>query len=504
MRLSRLARALLATLIGILAAVIPDSIAGISGQDSPILVSCLLAVGLVGLSLGPWAALWTYASAGVVIVGLALPVGSEPMGSGDVLRLAIYIVGAPFEIMLAMRAERDRELSAHARERGLAAESEARRDRQTANLYRDELAAAVRDLQHERRRLEEVAEAIPEALVVYDAEGRGTYGNRAALRSLGRSFFDVDADTWGRVTEPRDEAGSALDRDDWPQLRAQHEASRRRMTVRMPMSGRDMLVDAEGTPLPGGGAVLLFRDVGREADERRRLSAFASFVAHELRNPLAVAKARMELAGRDPAMPERARSHSSRAHESVDAAIEILERLELFSRAESGRLEAIIDPFDLRVAVDAAVERVRARGSDREVRVTCIGEPTVAGDRRLTEQAITNLLINADRYSAPEAPIDVEIRGGERPSVRVADAGPGIPAELATIVFRERVSSGRGLGIGLYLVRAAMEAQAGTVTLEQGRPRAIFCLEWPTRPAGPERAAADPDEISPDDATGAA
>lgn len=504
MRLSRLTRALLATVIGILAAVIPAWIAGITGQDSPILVSCLLAVGLVGLSLGPWAALWTYASAGVLIVTLALPAGSEPIGSGDVLRLAVYIIGAPFVIMLAMRAERDRELNARAQERRLVAESEARRDRQTANLYRDELAAAVRDLQRERRRLEEVAEAIPEALVVYDAEGRGTYGNRAALRIFGRSFFDVDPQTWGRVTEPRDEAGDALERDDWPQLAAQHEASRRRMTVRVPMSGRDMLVDAEGTPLPGGGAVLLFRDVGREADERRRLSAFASFVAHELRNPLAVAKARIELAGRDPAMPARSRSHGSRALESVDAAIEILERLELFSRAESGRLEAIIEPFDLRAAVDAAVERVRVRGSERDVRISCVGEPTVTGDQRLTEQAITNLLTNADRYSTPDAPIDVEIRGGERPLVRVADAGPGIPGELATIIFRERVSSGRGLGLGLFVVRAAMAAQGGTVTLEQSQPRAIFCLRWLPRPLRPRRAAPDPDKVAAGDATGGA
>lgn len=252
-----------------------------------------------------------------------------------------------------------------------------------------------------------------------------------------------------------------------------------RLLVRLPMTARDLLVDIEGTPLPDGGSVLLLRDVGKEVDERRRLSRFASFVAHELRNPLAVAKARIELANRDASRSHRATSHAVRALESVDAAIGILERLELFSRAEAGRLDAEAEPFDLRAAVDSGIERLRARGSDREVRVTLNGDPTISGDRPLTEQAITNLLINADRYSEAEMPIDVQIDTRRAPQVRVRDAGPGISDELADVIFRDRVASARGLGLGLFLVNAAMQAQGGSVQLEERRPRAAFVLRWP-------------------------
>jgi signal transduction histidine kinase len=249
--------------------------------------------------------------------------------------------------------------------------------------------------------------------------------------------------------------------------------------VRLPMSGRDLLVDVEGTPTPDGGSVLLLRDVGKEVDERRRLSRFASFVAHELRNPLAVAKARIELGNRQAEASGRSSAHGERALESVDAAIGILERLELFSRAEAGRLEASAEAFDLRSAVDAGVERLRARGSDRDVVVHAVGDPLVTGDRPLTEQAITNLLINADRYSEADAPVEIEIDTRDAPSLRVRDAGPGIPDEVADILFRERVSSGRGLGLGLFLVNAAMQAQGGSVLLEERRPRATFVLRWP-------------------------
>jgi signal transduction histidine kinase len=399
--------------------------------------------------------------------------------AADVVRLLSFALGSPAIIGLTLRAERRNQDALAARDAIAEAERLAADERTQADTTRRALNAALEQVQRERTRLEEVAEAIPEPLIVYDANARGTYANRAALRIFGRSFYDRQVDEWGRAAEPRDERGRSLPREEWPQLRARRQAFRSRLLVRLPMSGRDLLVDVEGTPIPDGGCVLLLRDVGKEVDERRRLSRFASFVAHELRNPLAVAKARIELANRQPIASRRSQAHGERALESVDAAIGILERLELFSRAEAGRLEASVEPFDLRSAVDAGIERLRARGSDREVRVSAVGYPLVTGDRPLTEQAITNLLTNADRYSEPEAPVDIDIDVRDAPFLRVRDAGPGIPDDVADILFRERVSSGRGLGLGLFLVNAAMQAQGGSVQLEERRPRAAFVLRWP-------------------------
>jgi signal transduction histidine kinase len=225
--------------------------------------------------------------------------------------------------------------------------------------------------------------------------------------------------------------------------------------------------------------VLLLRDVGKEEDERRRLSRFASFVAHELRNPLAVAKARTELAQRDPALPARTRNHGRRALESVDAAIGILERLELYSRADSGSVEATREPFQLGPALGSAIERLRTRGSEREVLVSLAPGVAVVGDRPLSEQAITNLLMNADRYSTPGSPIYVEVEDGTMVTLRVRDEGPGISDDVASRLFRDRVSAGRGLGLGLYLVHASMRAMGGSVHLERRRPYAVFALRWP-------------------------
>jgi len=483
-------RAANGALIGVVTALLTMWVAGSAGEAIPFTVLLVLAIALVGLLLGAAAAGWAWFSALVVVlVSILATDSSVGWSAGEVVRLAAFIIGSPLIVLLVHRSTVARELAAGALEDSRRAHEEAADERRRLELARLEVDAALVSAERERSRLEEVAEAIPEPLVVYDDQLRGTYGNRAALRLFGRSFVERPLDEWGRATEPRDERGRPLEREEWPQVLARTVAMKRRYTIRVPVSGRDMLVDVEGTPIPGGGAVLLLRDVGKEEDERRRLSRFASFVAHELRNPLAVAKARIELAQRDPNLPERAGSHGRRALESVDAAIGILERLELYSRADTGRVEASRESFPLAPAVGAAIERLRARGCERELRVVLPPGLHVTGDRHLSEQAITNLLTNADRYSTPGAPIHVEVSDEDPVVLRVRDEGPGIADEVADLLFHDRVSVGRGLGLGLYLVRATMNAMGGSVQLEERRPAAVFALRWP-RGAAPEESAA--------------
>ena len=470
--------ALVGALAGAVTALLGGLLAG-PREYVPYTVLLVLAIALVGLAAGANAAAWAYVTGAVVVISEVLAPRSASWHTSDTVRLTAFLLGSPAIVYLVHRAETNRRLA----ESALASSHEARRqadaERERLETARRELGVALSDAERERARLEEVAEAIPEPLIVYDDQLQGTYGNRAALRMFGRSFVERPLEEWGRATEPRDEQGVPLELHDWPQVRAQREAFRRRMTLRIPMSGRDVIADTEGTPIPGGGAVLLLRDIGKEEDERRRLSRFASFVAHELRNPLAVAKARIELAQRDPAMPARGAAHGLRALESVDAAIGILERLELYSRADTGHVEARREAFDLAPAVGAAIERLRARGSDRPVRVEMPDRLSVEGDRHLSEQAITNLLMNADRYSTAGGAIHVDVRDGDQVTLRVRDEGPGIEDDVARRLFRDRVTAGRGLGLGLYLVHSTMSAMGGSVQLEQRSPVAVFALRWP-------------------------
>jgi len=474
------AAAALGLIVGGGAAIIGIVAASPAGDRIPFTVLLVLAIALIGLLVGAKAALWAYLAGGLVIAaGSVLPDLDAAYAVSDWVRLTGFLLGAPLIVILVRRAEVAQDVASEALRASHAAERRAREERERLEEARRDLDSALAGVERERARLEEVAEAIPEPLVVYDDQLRGTYGNRAALRLFGRAFVERPIDEWGRATEPRDERNRPLDPAEWPQRVAQREPVRQRLVLRVPLSGRDVLVDVEGTPIPGGGAVVMLRDVGKEEDIRRRLSRFASFVAHELRNPLAVAKARIELAQRDPALPSRAAGHASRAHESVDAAIGILERLELYSRADSGRIEAVREPFDLGRAIASAIERLRARGSERDVQVRIEGPTRAIGDRPLTEQAITNLLTNADRYAEPGTPIHIEVTDADPVVLRVRDEGPGIGDDVAELLFHDRVSAGRGLGLGLYLVNATMNAMGGSVVLEERRPGAVFALRWP-------------------------
>ncbi|MCA1587875.1 MAG: PAS domain-containing protein [Chloroflexi bacterium] len=407
-------------LVGAAVTVVGALTSGPSSDYLPYAVLPLLAVAVVGLVLGAAAAAWAYAAAAMVLLVIAV-VGGDAISPApaDLVRLGTFMLGSPVIVFLVMRTEHIRRRVAQALSTSHASATDLAAERQRSEAARRELDAALAAAERERKRLEEVAEAIPEPLIVYDDQLHGTYGNRAAMRLFGRSFVERALDDWGRVALPRDDHGEPLDRDLWPQVRGQAAPFKSRLTLRAPMSGRDLIVDVEGTPVPGGGTVLLLRDVGKEEDERRRLSRFASFVAHELRNPLAVAKARIELAHRDPKLGKRAEGHVSRALESVDAAIGILERLELYSRADSGRV------------------------------------------------------------------------------LRVRDEGPGIADDIAERLFRDRVSAGRGLGLGLYLVHATMSAMGGSVELEQRAPRAVFALRWLTPGAAGQATDGEPQAEEP-------
>lgn len=469
--------------VGVASALL-SAVLAIAVEDEHLFIGNLPLIGVIvaGLVLGWLAAAFAFVLALLTLIAVAAFEGSGGRQLGDLLGLASFLIAGPTLVMLLRRADWHRTSALAARDAAEEARAAADAERTRLEEARHDVDDALAAAERERARLEEVAEAIPEPLIVYDESSQGTYGNRAAMRLLGRSFVERPLEDWGRTTDPRDEHGVALTREEWPQVQAQAEAIRRRLILRIPMSGRDVMVDAEGTPIPGGGAVLLLRDVGKEEDERRRLSRFASFVAHELRNPLAVAKARIELAQRDPSIPKRAASNAGRALESVDAAIGILERLELYSRADTGHVEATREPFELGPSIGKAIERLRARGSEREVLVSLAPGIGVVGDRPLSEGAITNLLTNADRYSTNGTPIRLEVEDGDTVTLRVSDEGPGIPDDVAERLFRDRVAVGRGLGLGLFLVRASMEAMGGSVHLERRRPGAVFALRWPAAP----------------------
>lgn len=193
--------------------------------------------------------------------------------------------------------------------------------------------------------------------------------------------------------------------------------------------------------------------------QQRRLVQDA---AHELRTPLTSLRTNVELLQRAPNLPPD--EHTALMN---GLASEVTELGDLFGELIQLATDPTVEPnahvhLDVSEVIDGAVERFRIRtGRTVDVRT----EPTpLDGDPIGIERAITNLLSNADKFSASDAPIEVELVDGR---VTVSDHGPGIPADERDAVFdrffrSESARSTPGSGLGLAIVRQVAEHHGGT------------------------------------------
>ena len=202
-------------------------------------------------------------------------------------------------------------------------------------------------------------------------------------------------------------------------------------------------------------------------------------VSHDLRTPLTRLRGSAEMALAAPPDLDRYREALADCVEESDRVLVMLNTLMDISEAESGAMELRREPVRLGEVVARAVDLYRdvadARGVVLEASVP--EDVVVTADRTRLEQVAANLIDNAVKYTPPGGRVDVDVaRVGSRAILRVRDTGTGIPAaELPRIwdrLFRGDASRAeRGLGLGLSLVKAVVEAHGGTVDVasELGR-----------------------------------
>jgi signal transduction histidine kinase len=197
-------------------------------------------------------------------------------------------------------------------------------------------------------------------------------------------------------------------------------------------------------------------------------------VTHELRSPVAVVRSTLELAlegafGNDV---EQERLFLSRALESTHSLQQLIEDLLLMAVLDSGDLELFLEPVSvahLLRQVQAGVQRVEAADA------LVIHEPkpadlVVCADRRYLQTVVGHLVDNALKFS-PMTPVEIWAETQDNwVAITVTDRGEGIAAEHLPHIFdrfyQGDMSSTRaheGLGCGLYLVRALVEAHGGHV-----------------------------------------
>lgn len=217
------------------------------------------------------------------------------------------------------------------------------------------------------------------------------------------------------------------------------------------------------------------------SDERQEL---LRVISHEVRQPLHNAQAVLQgaadaLRGAG-AMPglERARAVLGEITRSLDNTLAVSTRL-VEERAPPLR------DTDLEMLVELVLGDLPAGGRAR-VRVQREGASrTAALDVGLMRLALRNLLNNALAYATPGSPVTLRVADSEEPLAvvfEVADEGPGIAPALLPRLF-ERGVRGRhdvhGQGLGLFIVRRALQMQGGTAEVRSGAGGSVFTLTVP-------------------------
>ena len=207
---------------------------------------------------------------------------------------------------------------------------------------------------------------------------------------------------------------------------------------------------------------------------------FVAGVSHELKTPLTVIHtAAYNLRGKLAANPQQVERYGALIQQESGRLTDLVEQVMRFAGANAGRVIQEREPIDVEPVVDAAINAAKltpeSAGCTMEKRVDA-DLPQVLGDPLALRHALENLLANAAKYgSGDDRWIGVTVcRAGrdEQPEVeiRVADRGPGIPAEEQKHIFDPFYRGARavqdqvhGTGLGLSLVKKIVEAHGGSI-----------------------------------------
>jgi signal transduction histidine kinase len=216
--------------------------------------------------------------------------------------------------------------------------------------------------------------------------------------------------------------------------------------------------------------------------------------AHDLRTPLTRARSRLEATLQGPADLETYTAALEETLEELDRIADMLTTLMDIAEAQTGAMRLTRAPLRVASVFDETLDLYTDVADTRGVTLTADAPPDLVleADHNRLRQVLANLVDNAIKYTPRGGRIELDARKvTDAVEVRVADTGVGIPTgELPRIwdrLFRgDRSRSEKGLGLGLSLVKAIVEAHGATIsaasTVGQGT---TFTLRFPVSAPAP-------------------
>lgn len=226
------------------------------------------------------------------------------------------------------------------------------------------------------------------------------------------------------------------------------------------------------------------------AEEASRFkSEFTSTVSHELRTPLTSIRGSLGLiaSGVMGALKPDIGRLIGIACDNTERLLFLINDILDISKIESGKMDFVMGPVDLKVVLLQSIEANQAYGEQYGVKYhlnDVVDGITVYADTDRLMQVLNNLLSNAAKFSPKGAEVDVSvIQKNEVIRVEIKDYGNGIPVEFQSRIF-EKFSQADGsdtrkvggTGLGLSISRAIVEKMGGSIGFdtEEGRGATFY------------------------------
>jgi two-component system, NtrC family, sensor kinase len=218
-----------------------------------------------------------------------------------------------------------------------------------------------------------------------------------------------------------------------------------------------------------GRATELLFDLQRELGRSKRLATMGHMtatIAHEIGSPLNSVAVHLQLLGRSPGLTDQDRQRLA----TIDGQIQRLVRTVQERLVATQGLTRRTEPTDLNALVQGMTDLMAPVLAGKGI--TCRftpndGLPKLQIDGPEIQQVVLNLLTNAVDAMPGGGSLAVEItRTADAAVLRVADSGPGIPAEIRPRIFEPFFTTkaqGKGTGLGLAICRQIVEAHGGSV-----------------------------------------
>jgi signal transduction histidine kinase len=232
-------------------------------------------------------------------------------------------------------------------------------------------------------------------------------------------------------------------------------------------------------------AIQSSRLVQQASEERQRLLAmqesFVGIVSHELQTPIAIIKGYASTLGNPDGSwrPDVVRRIATTIEDECDRLQSLVTDLLDISRIQAGRVAMAFSMVDSGELVGDTVQSMRVKAPERRIDLTVAPSlPLVRADADKLRRALQNLVDNAIKYSPPDSAITVSVQpAGSELRIAVSDEGIGIPEEEREHIFerfhRVDTSLSRttpGVGLGLYIVKAIIDAHGGRTWVESPGP----------------------------------